>query len=172
MVNEQWAWRNADKFACTFKPVHWGFALHVFDLCECPHTSMDYTVILGVPILPGPTLIEFLSALRSNCILYSDTMSLTFTHICKSTTAQNAQTINVVIPASWKRLLYTFRERDSSYTPITRVNGCSHTNVAPKHDGGLTPSTIGSHISELRGTKGCSDNQKVRITEKGHWFMA
>ena len=32
-------------------------ALHVFDLGKRPHTCVDYTVILGVPILPflGPT---------------------------------------------------------------------------------------------------------------------
>ena len=37
------------------------FALHTFDLNECLHTSVDYTVMLGMPILPVPTLIEFLN---------------------------------------------------------------------------------------------------------------
>ena len=35
------------------------FALHAFDIRECPHTSVDYTVMLDVPVLPVPTLIEF-----------------------------------------------------------------------------------------------------------------
>ena len=42
-----------------------------------PCTSLDYTMILGVPILPVPTLIELMSSLRSNYALYSDTMPLT-----------------------------------------------------------------------------------------------
>ena len=31
VVNEQWAWRMADKFTCTFKPAHWGLLCWVFD---------------------------------------------------------------------------------------------------------------------------------------------
>ena len=36
-------------------------AARAFDLCECTHTSMDYAMMLGVPILPGPTFIEVLN---------------------------------------------------------------------------------------------------------------
>ena len=36
-------------------------AARVFDLCKLPCTSVDYTMMLGVPILPIPTLIEFLN---------------------------------------------------------------------------------------------------------------
>ena len=46
------------------------------------YTSMDNTMILGVPILPVPTLIELMSSLRSNYALYSDTMPLLTLCMC------------------------------------------------------------------------------------------
>ena len=81
-VNEEWEWWMADKFACMFKPAHSNLPAeahtaghspsrhHVGSLAltydnrkrlctayvqsshTCTYISLDYTVILGVPILP------------------------------------------------------------------------------------------------------------------------